>query len=307
MKGVLLVNMGGATSLKEMKSFQTAMFRDQRILPFRKPVRFLLSFIISNVRYKKSWKKYELIGGTPIIDATLKSVIALQTKLNHSYKVKMAFSYTFPTIEESLYSFEDEGIHDIVVIPLYPQSSFSTTESIMDEVRKMQHKESAFDIRFVKRFYQHEGFVGFWAKLILGHMEQYNLSTPFLLFSAHAIPQYLVDNGDSYPREIEESAALIANKLGLDFEVAYQSGMRRAKWIGPDVKVSLKILAKAGTREIVIIPISFVNENLETLYDIDKVIIPFAGIDLGIAHVSRVTLPEADETFIQLLADLVRK
>ena len=307
MTGVLLVNMGGATSLKEMRSFLACMFRDPKILPFGKTVRYLLSFIISNARYKKSWEKYILIGGTPIIDATLKSVQSLQVHLKNDYAVKMAFSYTSPTIEESLHSFKAKGIHDITVIPLYPQSSFSTTGSIKDALQKINHKEPAFDIRVIERFYQHDGFVSFWTKIIRAHNEQYKLTSPFLLFSAHSIPRYMVDNGDTYPREIEESAALIAHKLGLDFRVTYQSEMGKGKWIGPDVKVSLEVLIKAGIREIVIIPISFVNENLETLYDIDKVIIPFAKTELGISHISRVLLPEADETFIQLLADLVRK
>lgn len=307
MTGVLLVNMGGARSEKEMKSFLASMFKDPRILPFGKTVRNILSFIISNSRYKKSWKKYELIGGTPIIDATLKSVQSLQVELKNDYKVKMAFSYSSPTIEESLLSFKNEGIKEIIVIPMYPQSSFSTTNSIMDEVQRINRKEQSFDIRFEKKFYQHEGFVSFWSKIIRAHNEQNNLKAPFLQFSAHSIPQYMVDKGDTYPREIEESAALIAHNLGLDFEVAYQSGMRSGKWIGPDVKVCLKVLAKAGKEEVVIIPISFVNENLETLYDIDKVIVPFAINELGIVHVSRVTIPEADETFISLLADIVRK
>jgi ferrochelatase len=93
--------------------------------------------------------------------------------------------------------------------------------------------------------------------------------------------------------------------VGLDFEVAYQSGMS-GKWIGPDTKNSLKVLANTSKNEIVIIPISFVNENLETLYDIDKVIIPYALNELGIKHISRVNIPEADELFIKLLADIVR-
>lgn len=307
MTGVLLVNMGGARTEKEMKSFLANMFMDPRILPFGRTVRNMLSFIISNSRYKKSWKKYELIGGTPIIDATSLSVKSLQTELNPDYKVKMAFSYSSPTIEDSLLNFKDEGINEIIVIPLYPQSSFSTTGSVLDDIQRAMNKEESLDIHFEKCFYQHEGFVDFWTNLISAHIKQNSLKYPFLLFSAHSIPEYMVRNGDTYPHEIRESATSISRKLGLDYEVAYQSGMRSGKWIGPDVKVSLKILAKAGEKEIVIIPISFVNENLETLYDLDQVIVPFAIAEPGFTHVSRVIIPEADQTFIRLLADIVRK
>jgi ferrochelatase len=307
MTGVLLVNMGGARTEKEMKSFLSRMFKDPRILPFGRTIRSMLSFIISNSRYKKSWKKYQLIGGTPIIDATRITVQSLQAELDSDYNVKMAFSYSSPTIEDSLLYFKDEGINEIRVIPLYPQSSFSTSGSVLDDIQKVMNKEESLDIHFEKRFYQHDGFVNFWTNLITAHIQLHHLKHPFLLFSAHSIPEYLVKNGDTYPREIRESGALISKKLGLDYEVAYQSGMRSGKWIGPDIKTSLKNLAKTGKKEIVIIPISFVNENLETLYDLDKVIVPLAKTIPGIVHISRVLIPEADKTFIRLLADIVRK
>ena len=307
MTGVLLVNMGGARSQKEMKTFLASMFKDPHILPFGKIGRNILSFIISNARYKTSWKKYELIGGTPIIHATKATTHALQNELKNDFSVKMAFSYSSPTIEDSMLSFKKEGITNITIIPLYPQSSVSTTSSVLDDVQKVVLKENSFEIRFKNEFYQHKGFINFWSNLITAHIKQKGLSLPYLLFSAHSIPQYMVEKGDSYSRAIEESAALIAGNLDLDFEVAYQSGMRSGKWIGPDVKDSLKLLAKTGKEEIVIVPISFVNENLETLYDVDKVIIPFAKKELGINHISRVRIPEADDSFIKLLADIVKK
>ena len=307
MTGILLVNIGGARSQKEIKTFLASMFKDPRILPFGKLGRNILSFIISNARFKKSWKKYELIGGTPIIHATQAVMHALQNELNDTFNVKMAFSYTTPTIEESMLSFKKEGINKITVIPLYPQSSFSTTSSVRDDVQKVSLKEKTFDIHFEKEFYQHKGFINFWSKLISAHIKQKGLTVPYLIFSAHSIPQYMVDKGDSYSRAIEESATFIAGNLDLYFELAYQSGMQSGKWIGPDVKDSLKLLAKEGKEEIVIVPISFVNENLETLYDIDKIIIPFAKKELGINHISRVRIPEAEDSFIKLLADIVKK
>ena len=307
MKGVLLVNMGGARTEKEMKSFLSNMFMDPNILPFGRTLRNMLSFIISNARYKKSWQKYLLIGGTPIINATRHSVEALQAELNPDYKVKMAFSYSSPKIEDSLLYFKDQGITEITVIPLYPQSSITTTGSVLDDIQSVKTKEPSLDLQFEKSFYQHDGFVSFWANLISAHIQKNSLKYPFLLFSAHSIPEYMVRKGDTYPREIRESGALISKKLGLDYEVAYQSGMRSGKWVGPDVNTCLKNLAKAGKKEIVIIPISFVNENLETLYDLDKVIVPFAKTIPGFVHVSRVFIPEADKTFISLLADIVKR
>ena len=159
MTGVLLVNMGGPGSLKEMKIFLARMFKDPYILPFRKNARHFLSFIISNTRYRKSWKKYKLIGGTPIIRATQKTVDYLQRELKDQYKVKMAFSYSSTKIEDSLLAFKNEGIKNITIIPLYPQASFSTTSSVSADVVKVTSRDKEFTIRFVKEFYQHQGFV----------------------------------------------------------------------------------------------------------------------------------------------------
>ena len=304
MTGVLLVNMGGPSSLKEMKTFLSKMFKDPCILPFNNTGRSLLSFIISNVRYKKSWKKYELIGGTPIISATYKTVTSLQDKLGDKYNVKMAFSYSSPLIEESLMAFKKEGINDITVIPLYPQSSYSTTSSVKADIEKVTSQDVSFKIKFVNEFFDHEGFIGFWSEVIAEHFIAHKCQKPLLLFSAHSIPKALADKGDTYPLAIEESSRLIAQNMGLEFDLAYQSGMSNGEWLKPDVKVRLKALAEAGKKEIIIVPISFVNENLETLYDIDRIIIPYAKNELGIEAVSRVNIPVANHLFIQLLADL---
>jgi protoporphyrin/coproporphyrin ferrochelatase len=307
MTGVLLVNMGGPESLEEMKVFLSNMFRDPFILPFNKPLRHLLSFVISSTRYKKSWKKYELIGGTPIISGTHKTVLSLQAKLRDKYKVRMAFSYSSPFIEESLLAFKNEGINDIVVIPLYPQASLTTTSSVIADVEKVTSREKELNIKFVKEFYRHDGFVRFWSEIISAHILDKKYTKPFLLFSAHSIPKYLVDKGDTYPIGIEQSAKMIAQNIGIECDYAYQSGMSRGEWLTPDTKVRLKELAGLGIKEIIIIPISFVNENLETLYDVDNEIIPYAKNELGIESISRVRIPEANELFIQLLSDLVKQ
>jgi ferrochelatase len=305
MTGILLVNMGGPQSPEEMRNFLTLMFRDPFILPFSKSLRYLLSFIISNTRYKKSWKKYELIGGTPIIGSTAKTVESLRNMLNSHYDVKMAFSYSSPFIKDSLLAFRNEGIKDIIVIPLYPQAGYSTTSSVLAEVNNVASREKYLNIRILKEFYNHDGFIRFWSEIISAHILEKQYRHPFLLFSAHSIPKYMVNKGDTYPSGIEESAKMIARNIGIEYELAYQSRMGKGKWLAPDTKLKLKELAGLGISEIVLVPLSFVSENLETLYDLDHDIIPFAKNELGIASVSRVTIPEAHDLFIRLLADLV--
>ncbi len=304
MKGVLLIDMGGANTPKELKLFLSRMFNDPFILPFGKSVRHILSFIISNTRYKKSWKKYELIGGSPIIDATRQTMTSLQQQLGEKYTVKMAFSYSSPLIKESLNSFLMEGINEITVIPLYPQASISTTSSVEKDVNDVVSKNIDLKVKLVKEFYYRDTYVNYWSNLITNHIKINNYTHPYLLFSAHSIPQYLAEKGDTYPQTIEQSALLIAKKTGLAYQCAYQSKMT-GKWMGPDTKESLKKLDESGIDEIVIVPISFVNENLETMYDLDHDILPFAKNILNIQKISRVKIPVADTQFINLLSEIV--
>jgi ferrochelatase len=117
----------------------------------------------------------------------------------------------------------------------------------------------------------------------------------------------MIQKGDTYAWAIAESSNMIAKNLGLAYDFAWQSGMKRGEWLKPDTKDRLQELKESIDSPIVMIPISFINENLETLYDLDHDLIPYAKDVLGIKNISRVQIPEANETFIELLADLVER
>lgn len=304
-KGVMLVNMGGPLSPGELKIFLARMFRDPFILPYGKIVRSLLSFLISRSRYRKSWKKYELVGGTPLVASTRETSAALQEVLGRSYRVKYAFSYSDPDIRNCFSEFKDDGIRDIIILPLYPQSSHTTTSSVIAEVEQITATDPFFRTRVIGEFCEHPGFVSFWASNIQKHLEMNKIEDPTLVFSAHSIPEYNLEKGDTYATSIVRSAELIATRMNLPYEAAFQSAMRRGKWIGPDVKEHLAVMREEGIDNLVLIPVSFVHENLETLYDLDREIIPYASGELGFTNVSRVRLPAADPLLVSLLADLV--
>jgi ferrochelatase len=306
MKGVMLVDMGGPNSPEELRNFLSRMFMDPFILPYSRFVRRMLSFVISRSRYKKSWKKYQLIGGTPLVQATIKTAKSLQTKLGADFEVKYAFSYSSPDIARVMNEFKEMRVREITIIPLYPQSSYTTTSSVKAEIFEISKRDSFYNTKFRKEFYTHPGFIDFWIQNIARHIEENNIQHPTLIFSAHSIPKYNILKGDTYSTSIINSAALIAGKMGLQYEVAFQSRMRNGTWIGPDTKEHLSVLAGEGIDNLVLIPISFIHENLETRYDLDFDLIPFAKNVLGFKNITRVQLPEADPLLIGMLAKLVQ-
>lgn len=302
-KGILIVNMGGPLNQSEMKLFLVKMFNDSHILPFNILARKALAFIISNARYKKSWKKYELIGGTPLVNTTLQMVSRLGEMLPES-KVKYAFSYSKPFISEVLQTFENEGIHQVQIIPQYPHYSYTTYQSVVDDCMKFGKAHPKMQLSISPPYYKHQLFVEFWKDLIIKHKQIHKLQNPLLLFSAHSIPYSFVEKGDTYPREIEESAKLIATVAGCRYRVSFQSQIKGSKWVGPPTPEIMEELKQKGEQELVLIPISFVTENLETLYDMDIDLVPMAREKLHFPHASRVHLDFDKDTYIQLLKEL---
>lgn len=306
-KGVLLVNMGGPVHELDMKFFLLNMFHDKHILPFNPVSRTILARMITTFRYKKSWKKYQLIGGTPLIEATCKTTAEL-SKLLPNYDVRLAFSYSAPLIHEVMQKMHNAGIKQLVVVPLYPHFSLTTFESVVADSKNAAARFSDFNLQFVAPYYANPHYIDFWKDIINKHIKQKKLQNPLLLFSAHSIPAYFVEKqNDPYPQHITESAQLIARACGLEHKVSYQSQVKGSKWIGPTTPDTVLELKKQGLKELVYVPISFVSENLETLYDLDHDLVPFAQKVAKIENASRVRIPDVHESFVNALFEAVKQ
>jgi len=305
MKGILLVTMGSPSNRKEMRSFLLHMFQDASILPFPKVTRNIIAFFISSFRYRNSWKKYELIGGSPLKHSMNVIGEALAKASCFDLIVHSAYSYDKPTIEEGIQYLIGRGVKEIQVIPMYPQYSISTTGSVIRDILKMRNLYRHIEIRVADEFYENQIFIKFWKTLINETISANNLNNPLLLFSAHSIPERQ-SKEDSYVHGIETSAFLISQSAGLKYRISYQSKIGRVKWQGPDTIDTLKQLAAENVKEIIVVPISFLNENLETLYDIDHLIVPFGKELLKIPHICRVRIPECHPLMIEFLGNIIR-
>ncbi len=304
-KGVVLINMGGAESPLQLRDFLFKMFIDKHIIGAPKLIRYILAYFISRRRYKNSWKKYEMIGGTPILKAGKEMALELAKLTN--LPVEIAYSYTKPYISDGINNLMNKGVDNINVIPLYPQASYTTTSSVLVDIKKLEKKYKSKRFNFVNEFYDSEKFLSYWTQLISDHIAEKKYKKPVLLFAAHSIPQSIVDKGDTYIFAIEKNAKQLAEKLEYDFAVSYQSKFGPVKWYGKDTKEVIHDLVSKSETEIIIIPISFISECLETIYDIDKEL--FTELEKELPNnikYSRIIIPYAHPLLIETFKSLLK-
>ena len=306
MKAVLLANMGAPVSEKGMKVFLKRMFSDKAIIYAPAFVRSIVSTLLSNVRYKSSWKKYLLINGSPLQRSMDKMASDLQQLLSNDYVVSAVYSYSEPFIEEKIAELYVEGIRDFTVISMYPQASYSTTGSVQTSLDKMQNRCNDIRCCFVEDYFDNAFFIDYWKELIRDKIAEMNYTQPYLLFSSHGIPRSFIDRGDLYTEKMNTSARLISESLGLEYSLSYQSKIGPIEWTKPYTSDHLKELSQKGIDEIIVIPLSFVNENLETRYDLDTELIPYGLNTLGIKNICRVTLPDSSPYLVKMFREFIK-
>lgn len=306
-QAILLANMGAPDSEQEMRVFLKRMFKDKAILFAPALVRAFVSTIISTMRYKSSWKKYLQIGGSPLQQSMDKIAEDLQHMVGSGYIVSSVYSYSEPFIHNKIAELYAQGVRHFQIISLYPQASYSTTGSVQISLDEVKLIFPDIHFQFIEDYYDHPLFVDYWKKLISEKIEQENYKQPHLLFSAHALPQSFVKRGDQYIQKIQKSAQLIAEALNLQFSLGYQSKIGPIEWTRPYTTDLLNEINSQGINEIIVIPLSFVNENLETRYDLDIELIPYAKNTLKINHICRIIIPESDPTLVKLFYGFIQK
>ena len=320
--GVLLLNLGGPERIQDVGPFLYNLFSDPEII--RLPVPALqkpLAWLISSLRSGKSQEAYRSIGGgSPLRRITEQQARELQSTLRQrgieatSY---VAMRYWHPFTESAVADIKADGVEEVVVLPLYPHFSISTSGSSFRELQRLRQADPAFarlPIRCIRSYHDDPGYIGAMAELIAREIRACpDPARAHVFFSAHGVPKsYVEEAGDPYQREIEACAALIMGRLrerlGHDnpYTLAYQSRVGPVEWLKPYTEDALRDLGKAGVNDLVVVPISFVSEHIETLEEID---IEYREIatEAGIRHFRRVPALDTDPTFISGLADLVQQ
>ena len=314
--GVLLLNLGGPEQLSDVRPFLFNLFSDPEII--RIPIAALqqpLAWLISTSRAKKSQANYQKIGGgSPLRRITEEQAHALETQLQaqgEDAKVYIGMRYWHPFTEAALAQIEADGIEQLVILPLYPQFSISTSGSSFRLIEKIwsenpQLKPPKYTV--IADWYKEPGYLQAMTQLIATEIDKCpNPERAHIFFSAHGVPvSYVEEAGDPYQTEIEECAKLIVQTLGRsnDSSLAYQSKVGPIEWLQPYTEDAIVELAAQGVTELVVVPISFVSEHIETLEEIDIEYREIAEA-AGIHTFNRVPALDTNPIFIQTLVDLV--
>lgn len=308
---VVLMNLGGPDSLDAVEPFLFNLFNDPAIIGVPNPIRWLIARRISKKRGPVARDIYAQIGGkSPLVEETAKQAQALQACLGGDFKVLIAMRYWHPFTEEAVAAAKDWGAERVVLLPLYPQFSTTTSRS---SLRKW-HDDAAragFKVptETVCCYPDETGLVtAFAAQVRNGYDQAVAAGRPRVLFSAHGLPQRIVDKGDPYPLHVEQTARAVVQKGGfvdLDWMVCYQSRVGPLKWIGPSIEEALE---RAGEDKVpvVVVPIAFVSEHSETLVELD-IEYRHKALELGIPAYVRVPALGHHPDFIAGLARLVRE
>jgi ferrochelatase len=311
---VVLFQLGGPDSPDAVEPFLYNLFCDPDIIPLgpfggilRKP----LARYISRKRYKVAAGHYAEIGGqSPIRQLTERQARKLEATLGHAVdaRVFIAMRYWHPLTQEAIDEVRDHEPDALVLLPMYPQYSFATTRSSLKEWRRLYRPaHPPVEEHLVEHFYDHPLYIEAVVdriELALSHF--HDPRRTHIVFSAHGLPLSLIQNGDPYQKEIEETVKLVLEdgRWPNAHTLCYQSRVGRQKWLEPSLNTALENLARMGEKNLLLVPISFVTEHIETLHEINIEAREHA-MKLGGEQFEMMPAVGDSPRFIGALADLV--
>ena len=296
MKGALLVNLGSpdSTSVKDVRGYLDQFLMDSRVIDTSYLMRaFLVKGIILNTRPKKSAKAYKKIWwneGTPLI--VLSERLTKKVQSQADIPVELAMRYGKPSLKSGIQKLVDQGVTEILLLPLYPQFAMATTETITVLASKIIHKDHPeVTLTHVPSFYNNEDYIEVLSATIKNHLDE--VKPEHLLFSYHGVPERHIKKSDitkshckidgsccqtsspahefCYRHQCYETTKLVAEKLGLEkgfYSSSFQSRLGRDPWLQPYTDVTIDNFAKDGVKKLSVVTPAFVSDCLETLEEI---------------------------------------
>ncbi|ETW81087.1 hypothetical protein HETIRDRAFT_385801 [Heterobasidion irregulare TC 32-1] len=312
-----MLNMGGPATVPETHDFLKNLFMDSDLIPL--PFQSMIAPWIAKRRTPQIEAQYTAIGGgSPILRYTElqgKSMATLLDELHPEtapHKSYVAFRYTNPLTDDAIKRMKEDGVKRAVAFTQYPQYSCSTTGSSLNEIFRKGKAGDIGDIEWsvIDRWGTHPGFIEAVSQNIEAALQKFPESTrseTVLLFSAHSLPMSVVNRGDPYVLEVSATVSRVMDRLNHSnpYRLVWQSQVGPSAWMGMQTNDAVKGLARLGKKQVVLVPIAFTSDHIETLYELDLEYVKEAkehGIDA-----QRAASLNDSPVFIRALADIAAK
>ncbi|XP_066020168.1 ferrochelatase, mitochondrial-like isoform X2 [Pocillopora verrucosa] len=317
--GIMLLNMGGPETTNEVHDFLLRLFSDRDLMVL--PAQSKMAQWIARRRTPKIQEQYQKIGGgSPIKMWTEKQGEGMIKLLDDMcpdsapHKFYIGFRYVKPLTEDTLDQMESDGIERAVAFTQYPQYSCSTTGSSLNAIyRHYKQKGEKPGIKWsvIDRWPTHPGLVQAFAENVRAELAKFPADVQnevVILFSAHSLPMKVVDRGDPYPQEVAATVQRVMESLNYShpYRLVWQSKVGPMPWLGPQTEDSIKGLAKKGKKNILLVPIAFTSDHIETLHELDIEYAEEVAHEVGIENIRRAASLNDSPTFIKAMADVVK-
>ena len=312
---VVLFQLGGPDSPSAVEPFLYNLFCDPDIIDFfgawfaRRP----LARYIARKRAGVVREHYNAIGGhSPIRMLTERQARALEAALAPHCDAQcfIAMRYWNPLTAEAVAGVKASAAAELVLLPLYPQYSFATSSSSLKEWKRLYHPDgNAPRTHVIEKFFDHPLYIESIVEKIALTLTHFDVpDRAHIVFSAHGLPLSLIERGDPYAKHMEETVRLVMQRGGWKnaHMLCYQSKVGRRKWLTPSLTETIEKLARSGVKKLLVVPIAFVTEHIETLHEIN-IEAREEALKLGVEQFEMMPALGDSPTFISSLADLVRK
>jgi len=274
--GVILLNMGGPEKLEDVKPFLNNLFSDRDII--RLGPTFLQKFIARYIAYKRAPKSRSIYskigGGSPLKKITFEQAAALEKVLNdteeHDYIVTVAMRYWPPYADQAVEELLKQDVNQITALTLYPHYSRATTGSSIAELKKsLARLNPSLPVRYIEEWPDQASYVNVLAESITSGLTRFEGQPVEVVYSAHSLPTSFIKEGDPYVDHLMQTIQAVEKITNHNGRICYQSRSGPVEWLSPSTPDMIKTLANENCKNILMVPISFVSDHVETLYEID--------------------------------------
>jgi ferrochelatase len=311
--GVLLLNLGGPDSLDAVEPYLVNLFRDPFLirLPLRGFLRTAFARYVARRRAPHVRKLYEEIGGrSPIEPITREQAGLLEQELGPGHRCYVAFSAWTPYIREAAQRAKDEGADRLVGVSLFPQWCSATTGSVLHDLR-LEAKRLGLPLAVVESYPEDPGYLDALAETVREGLARFpadERKSVHVVFSAHGVPVSIIRNGDPYERDVRATVRGLVSRMpdGQRWSLSFQSKVGPVKWLEPATADHLPALAGEGVKRVLVVPVAFVSDHIETLHE-QRILLRGIAERAGIERYEVADALNGSRPFARALARLVRE